>query len=309
MKHWVEYELAHSRSNPKRFRARTVQYTNSGSGSTDDGTVRELTSVAVPVWITDPGLKAGSPAKVAWLLDESGVDVAFNYREVADLTAELGRHCPQGIDVYFENVGGAHLEAALQHMNTSGRIPVCGMISQYNATAPAPGPRNLALGDIELSTAVLSRSSLLEVKTTIDQVGGEDSAAVELYLEEPAPELPVIRDGRTVLPASKLRAQQVVTVPDDGSQFVRFHVSSLGVGTQQGTLRISGQDGLAWDNTRSFTVEVQEASPVLVLAPPGTVTLPQLFRRGSLILPLPTTNHHSCAWFYQPARSPGQVSG
>ena len=88
---------------------------------------------------------AGSPAKVAWLLDEAGVDAAFNYREVTDLAAELGRHCPQGIDVYFENVGGAHLEAALQHMNTSGRIAVCGMISQYNATAPAPGPRNLAL--------------------------------------------------------------------------------------------------------------------------------------------------------------------
>ena len=88
---------------------------------------------------------AGSPAKVAWLLDEAGVDAAFNYREVADLAAELGRHCPQGIDVYFENVGGAHLEAALQHMNTSGRIAMCGMISQYNATAPAPGPHNLAL--------------------------------------------------------------------------------------------------------------------------------------------------------------------
>ena len=63
---------------------------------------------------------AGSPAKVAWLLDEAGVDAAFNYREVTDLTSELGRHCPQGIDVYFENVGGAHLEAALQHMNASG---------------------------------------------------------------------------------------------------------------------------------------------------------------------------------------------
>ena len=88
---------------------------------------------------------AGSPAKVAWLLDEAGIDAAFNYREAADLTAELGRHCPQGIDVYFENVGGAHLEAALQHMNLHGRIAVCGMISQYNASAPEPGPRNLTL--------------------------------------------------------------------------------------------------------------------------------------------------------------------
>ena len=56
---------------------------------------------------------AGSPVKVAWLLDEAGVDAAFNYREVTDLADELGYHCPQGIDVYFENVGGAHPEATL----------------------------------------------------------------------------------------------------------------------------------------------------------------------------------------------------
>ena len=49
---------------------------------------------------------AGSPVKVAWLLDEAGVVAAFNYREVTDLVAELGRHCRQGIDIYFENVAG-----------------------------------------------------------------------------------------------------------------------------------------------------------------------------------------------------------
>src|SRR4029453_10400822 len=53
--------------------------------------------------------------------------------------------CPNGIDVYFENVGGAHLEAALEHMNVRGRIVLCGMISQYNDTAPSPGPHNLRL--------------------------------------------------------------------------------------------------------------------------------------------------------------------
>jgi len=88
---------------------------------------------------------AGSPAKIAWLLEEAGVDAAFNYRAVTDLTAELGRAAPEGIDVYFENVGGTHLEAALQHMNNYGRISVCGMISQYNATTPEPAPRNLGL--------------------------------------------------------------------------------------------------------------------------------------------------------------------
>jgi NADPH-dependent curcumin reductase CurA len=88
---------------------------------------------------------AGSAAKVRWLRDVAGVDAAFNYKEVDSLTAELGIHCPHGVDVYFENVGGAHLEAALEHMNTRGRIVLCGMISQYNDSAPSSGPRNLRL--------------------------------------------------------------------------------------------------------------------------------------------------------------------
>jgi NADPH-dependent curcumin reductase CurA len=86
---------------------------------------------------------AGSDAKVSWLIDEAGIDAAFNYKEAEDLVAELGKYCPGGIDVYFENVGGKHLEAALEHMNPCGRIVMCGMISQYNATRPEPGPRNL----------------------------------------------------------------------------------------------------------------------------------------------------------------------
>ncbi len=86
---------------------------------------------------------AGSKEKVAWLMNEAGIDVAFNYKEVGDLVAEVGKHCPQGIDVYFENVGGKHLEAALEYMNLFGRIVACGMISLYNATDPEPGPHNL----------------------------------------------------------------------------------------------------------------------------------------------------------------------
>ena len=87
---------------------------------------------------------AGSAAKIHWLREVAGVDAAFNYKEVDSLSAELGRHCPNGIDVYFENVGGAHLDAALEHMNPRGRIVLCGMISQYNASAPS-GPSNLRL--------------------------------------------------------------------------------------------------------------------------------------------------------------------
>jgi NADPH-dependent curcumin reductase CurA len=84
---------------------------------------------------------AGSAAKIHWLQEVAGVDAAFNYKEVDGLIDELGRHCPNGIDVYFDNVGGAHLEAALELMNSFGRLVLCGMISQYNS--PTTGPNNL----------------------------------------------------------------------------------------------------------------------------------------------------------------------
>jgi NADPH-dependent curcumin reductase CurA len=86
---------------------------------------------------------AGSDLKVSWLMEEAGIDAAFNYKAVEDITAEVGKYCKKGIDVYFENVGGKHLEAALEHMNTYGRVVLCGMISVYNATKPPAGPYNL----------------------------------------------------------------------------------------------------------------------------------------------------------------------
>lgn len=86
---------------------------------------------------------AGSDTKVAWLKKELGVDAAFNYKKSDNLSKTLRQHAPNGVDIYFENVGGAHLEAALANMNQNGRIPVCGMISQYNATTPSAAPGNL----------------------------------------------------------------------------------------------------------------------------------------------------------------------
>jgi len=88
---------------------------------------------------------AGSPEKLAWLSSVARVERVFNYREHDDLAAELARQCPDGIDVYFDNVGGDHLEAALANMNRFGRIVACGMISRYNDVEPEPGPRNLML--------------------------------------------------------------------------------------------------------------------------------------------------------------------
>jgi NADPH-dependent curcumin reductase len=86
---------------------------------------------------------AGSDEKCKWLTEELGFDAAINYRN-GDLYKQLKVACPKGVDIYFENVGGATLEAVLALINNNARIPLCGMISQYNAENAEPGPRNLA---------------------------------------------------------------------------------------------------------------------------------------------------------------------
>ncbi|MFB0834227.1 NADP-dependent oxidoreductase [Arthrobacter halodurans] len=86
---------------------------------------------------------AGSSEKVALLTSRYGFDAAFNYKD-GDLPGQLEAAAPGGIDVYFDNVGGDHLEAALGAFNDGGRAALCGAISQYNSTEPAPGPRNMA---------------------------------------------------------------------------------------------------------------------------------------------------------------------
>jgi NADPH-dependent curcumin reductase CurA len=85
---------------------------------------------------------AGSDEKVAFLLDDLGVDAAFNYR-AGPVDEQLRAAAPDGIDVYFDNVGGDHLEAALACLRPWGRVALCGAISQYERGASSPGPRNL----------------------------------------------------------------------------------------------------------------------------------------------------------------------
>jgi NADPH-dependent curcumin reductase CurA len=85
---------------------------------------------------------AGSDDKCKWLVEEAGCDAAVNYRK-GNLFADVSKACPNGIDIYYENVGGEHLETALELMNQKGRLVMCGMISMYNAVEAPPGPRNL----------------------------------------------------------------------------------------------------------------------------------------------------------------------
>lgn len=85
---------------------------------------------------------AGSDSKCEWLKSR-GVDVAINYKTTENLTKAIMEAAPQGVDVYFENVGGAMLEAAINVLNPFGRVAACGMISNYNDKTPQPGPNNL----------------------------------------------------------------------------------------------------------------------------------------------------------------------
>ena len=84
---------------------------------------------------------AGGPDKCRWIVDELGFDAAIDYKS-EDVNKSLRQHCPKGVDVYFDNVGGDILDAALARMARNGRIVICGAISQYNNTTPVKGPSN-----------------------------------------------------------------------------------------------------------------------------------------------------------------------
>ncbi len=82
---------------------------------------------------------AGTDEKCAWIAGELGFDGAINYKS-ENVAKAIKRHCPDGVDIYFDNVGGEVLQAALFNMRRRGRIVCCGVVSQYDTATPAPGP-------------------------------------------------------------------------------------------------------------------------------------------------------------------------
>jgi NADPH-dependent curcumin reductase CurA len=124
---------------------------------------------------------AGSAEKVAHLVDDLGFDGAFNYRD-GRVAEQLAAAAPDGIDVYFDNVGGEHLEAAIGALRRYGRVAMCGAVSVYNATEPMPGPHNMAL-------AVGKRLSLRGFIVT------DHGARMKDLIAEVGP---AVRDGRVV---------------------------------------------------------------------------------------------------------------
>ena len=101
---------------------------------------------------------AGSDEKCACVVKEHGFDVSINYKK-EDLKEALKAACPNGIDIYFDNVGGAVLEAVLKRINVHARIPLIGLISQYNDAKPRPGPN---LGSILSNRALIQGMIVLD---------------------------------------------------------------------------------------------------------------------------------------------------
>jgi NADPH-dependent curcumin reductase CurA len=113
----------------------------------------------------------GADDKVAWLRDEAGLDAVINYK-TQPLVEALKAATPKGIDVYFENVGGAQLDAALQRMNVRGRIPVCGMISTYNGGGEGvKNLVNLIYGRIRMEGFVATDFAHLNAQFMSDMTG------------------------------------------------------------------------------------------------------------------------------------------
>ena len=130
-------------------------------------------------------------------------------------------------------------------------------------------PRNFALSDLRLPADVLPASSELLIETDVRAVGKAGKCTVALEIEQPDPTLPIIRNGKPVLPKSVRRGSQEVNLEAGSSETVRFQVRGLEPGVHQGVVRLLGEDGLALDDVRYFAVQVQEAWPVLVVTGDG----------------------------------------
>jgi NADPH-dependent curcumin reductase CurA len=113
----------------------------------------------------------GRDDKCRWLTDELGYDAAINYK-TTELKLALAEACPDGIDVFFDNVGGPILDTVLTRLNRKARVVLCGAISQINDSDLPPGPKNYL--------QLLAKSARMEGFTTLDFAGRYDEARAQL---------------------------------------------------------------------------------------------------------------------------------
>ena len=156
---------------------------------------------------------AGGPAKRRWLLEELGLDGAIDYKN-ENVSARLKELCPDGVNVYFDNVGGSILETLIGHMARKGRIVLCGMISGYNDERPSPGPSNL----FEL----VARSVRMEGFLAFDYAAkfGEARRELEVWLDSGQLEAFVdVQEGFENIPKTFLR---IFTGENLGKQLLKI---------------------------------------------------------------------------------------
>ncbi|MEM7313065.1 MAG: BatA domain-containing protein [Planctomycetota bacterium] len=130
-------------------------------------------------------------------------------------------------------------------------------------------PKNLALGTLRLSREHIARNAELRLAAEVVSRELSGTRTVELLVESDSPDLPMIVDGEPKTPPLKLQGQREVAIESNQSQWVEFSLRGLDVGTHNGQLRIAGQDGLAVDDVRYFSIEVHPPWPLLVVRGPG----------------------------------------
>ena len=156
---------------------------------------------------------AGSEEKCRWLTEELGFDAAINYR-TENVGKALAEACPNGIDVYFDNVGGDILEAVIANLALRGRIVMCGAISQYNEAMPEPGPRNLS--------ALISKRGRMEGFIILDFLPRAGEAIAQLAAWVMGGELTFKVDVMEGLDSAPAALAKLFTGANTGKMLVRL---------------------------------------------------------------------------------------
>lgn len=162
---------------------------------------------------------AGGPEKCAWLRDEAGLDGVIDYRsqDIAERTAEL---CPDGINIFFDNVGGETLDIMLANLALNARVVLCGAISQYNDKEPPPGPRNY--------TQLIIKRSRMEGFLILDYAADFPGAIMEIVQWVAQGKLKYQVDLQEGLENAPDTFQRIFTGKNRGKQLLKIAEAPLG---------------------------------------------------------------------------------
>lgn len=173
--------------------------------------------------------------------------------------------------VFTDSSRGAWPASAATNAAESATVRLPDGIDVYVIDVGVERPRNAGLGELRLTSQTLPPSGELEIVTEVAATGLAGARSVELLVDKSDANRPLIRDGKVEWPEETPRGRQEVALSESAAATVSFRLSGLPPGTVHGKLRLIGEDGLASDDERYFTVLVQEAAPVLVVAPAGVV--------------------------------------